>query len=109
MWDRNYQYNGKTVAKNRHRAFEQKTDSLSEYVKSGGRTDKLTVKHGKRAMKDMDRYYPGCQMPDHGRIKTLLKRAGDYYHFDDNTRISVRKAKVTLNNAGLVFVSKTSA
>ena len=109
MWDRNYQYNGKTVAKNRHRAFEQKTDSLSEYVKSGGRTDNLTIKHGKRAMKDMDRYYPGCQMPDHGRIKTLLKRAGGYYHFDDNTRISVRKAKIILNNAGLVFVSKTSA
>lgn len=109
MYNRSYMLNGKVVAQNRHRAFEQKLDSLEEYVKNGGRTDNLKVRHIREAMKDMARYYPGCQVIQDGRVRTLLKRAEGSYWFDDGMKSTVRKTQITLNNKGLVFVSNTIA
>lgn len=101
MFDRKYIRDGKTVAVNRHKAMGQTSDSLKDYIVNGGRTDQLSVRHGKKAMKDMSRHYPGCKT---GK-KTLLKRASGYYWFDDGMKTSVKKTIITLHNAGLVFVS----
>lgn len=60
MLNRNYILDGKIVAQNRHKAVGQAADSLEEYVLKGGRTDNLKVRHPAKAMKDMDRFYPGC-------------------------------------------------
>ena len=105
MLNRNYILDGRIVARNRHKAIGQKEDSLEEYIMAGGRADSLIVKHSKPAMKDMKRYYPGCQVIENGRIKTVMKRQSSYYWFDDGTKISVKKINITLNNKGLIFVS----
>ena len=109
MYNRNYVLDGKTAARNRHKSMGQKADSLEEYTAKGGRTDCLRVKHIRRAMKDMARHYPGCQIIRNGRVVTLLKRASGSYWFDDGSKSPVRKTDVTLNNSGLVFVSNTLA
>ena len=109
MYNRNYVLDGKVAAQNRHKAMGQKADSLEEYIAKGGRTDRLKVKHARRAMKDMARHYPGCQVVHNGRVRTLLKRASGSYWFDDGSKSPVRKTDVTLNNSGLVFVSNTLA
>ena len=105
MLNRNYVLDGKIVARNRHKAFGQKDDSLEEYVEAGGRTDKLTVKHIRKAMTDMGRHYPGSQMICDGYVRTVLKRAEGSYWFDDGYRMTVRKSNINRNNTGLVFVS----
>ena len=105
MLNRNYVLDGRTVARNRHKAFGQKEDSLEEYVKAGGRTDVLTVKHIRRAMKDMDRHYPGSQIVCDGHVRTVLKRASGSYWFDDGTKVTVKRSNINRNNTGLVFVS----
>ena len=105
MFNRNYMLDGKIVARNRHKAFGQKDGSLEEYVEAGGRTDKLTVKHIRKAMTDMGRHYPGSQMICDGYVRTVLKRAEGSYWFDDGYRMTVRKSNINRNNTGLVFVS----
>ena len=105
MLNRNYALDGRTVARNRHKAFGQKEDSLEEYVKAGGRTDELTVKHIRRAMKDMKRHYPGSQMVCAGHVRTVLKRAGGSYWFDDGIKVTIKGLNINRNNTGLVFVS----
>ena len=109
MLNRNYVLDGKAAAQNRHKAMGQKADSLEEYIAKGGRTDRLKVKHARRAMKDMARHYPGCQVVHNGRVRTLLKRASGSYWFDDGSKSPVRRTDITLNNSGLVFVSNTLA
>lgn len=105
MLNRNYVKEGKVVAQNRHKAFAQVKDSLEEHVSKGGRTDQLQVKHIQKAMKDIDRFLPGCQKIVKGGMKTLLKRASGFYWFDDGSRNTCKKTMIDLNNAGLVFVS----
>lgn len=105
MLNRKYMKDGKVVAVNRHKAFAQETDSLEEYISKGGRTDQLEVRHSRKAMKDMGRFLPGCQKVVKGRIRTLLKRAGGSYWFDDGSYSLCKKTIIDLNNAGLVFVS----
>lgn len=105
MLNRNYVFDGKIIARNRHKAFGQKEDSLEEYVEAGGRTDRLAVKHTRKAMKDMDRHYPGSQMAYDGHVRTILKRAEGYYWFDDGTKVTVKRSDINRNNTGLVFVS----
>ena len=105
MLNRDYVLNGKIVARNRHKAFGQKEDSLKEYVEAGGRTDRLVVKHTRKTMKDMERHYPGSQMVHDGRIRTVMKRAQGYYWFDDGTKATIRKSDINRNNIGLIFVS----
>ena len=109
MLNRNYVLDGKTAARNRHKYMGQKADRLEEYVRKGGRTNRLKVKHARRAMKDMARHYPGCQVIRNGRVRTLLKQASGSYWFDDGSKSPVSRTDITLNNSGLVFVSNTLA
>lgn len=104
MSNRTYVQDEKTVCKNRHKTFEQGSDSLEEYKEAGGRTDLLAVKRVRPVYKDMHRIMPGAQTMEHGQVKTLLKRSSGYYWFDDGNRYSVKKTRVTVQNKGLVFV-----
>ena len=103
MLNRRYYLGNQLVATNRHKAFEQTTDSLSDYIANGGRTDHLTVKHIARVMKDKKRFMPGCQAGN----KIILKRAEGYYWFDDGSKTTCKKTLINKRNAGLVFVSNS--
>ncbi|MCI8843238.1 MAG: hypothetical protein HFF08_03895 [Oscillospiraceae bacterium] len=101
MLNRRYYLGNQLVATNRHKAFEQTTDSLADYITNGGRADHLTVKHITRAMTDKKRFMPGCQAGN----KTILKRAEGNYWFDDGSKTTCKKTLINKRNAGLVFVS----
>lgn len=107
MVNREYLLDGKVVALNRHRAFEQKKDSLEEYVSKGGRTDDLTVRHRAKVMKDPNRIMPGSKIENHGKVKVLLGRQSHYYRFDDGSKLYETKGNLILQNEGLVYVSNT--
>lgn len=103
MLNRNYVKDGKVIAQNCCKAFTQVKDSLKEYVLKGGRMDQLQVKHIPKTMKDMNRFLPRCQKIVKGRIKTLMKRSGGSYWFDDGGHSTCKKTTINLNNTGLVF------
>ena len=108
--DRKYLKDGKVVATNRHRAFEQKAISLEEYVNNGGSTYGLTAKEHKPIYKRKDRYMPGSLFNVNGEIKVLTASTGfhngkpDYYIFDDNAKINPKKCSCIKRNGGLTFV-----
>lgn len=105
MRNRTYVLDGKTVAVNRHKAFEQTKDSLKEYVLTGGKTERLKVRHGKPVMKNMNRTMPGSRMIYNDKSRILLGCKNHYYEFDDGSKTASMKIKKQYNNNGLVFVS----
>lgn len=105
MINRKYWLDEKIVATNRHKAYEQKPDSLKEYVNHGYRTDQLTVKPHPPIMNDMTRLFPGTLLAYGKEPKVVTKRAEGRYYFTDNTYVPIKKAIKLLNNTGLVFVS----
>ena len=111
--NRRYLLDGKVVAINRHKALEQKEDSLEEYIKKGGRTDILTVKEHNPVYKRTDRYLPGTAFLVNNQVKILKGSVGfhngkpDLYKFEDGTSAKPKDCKFLYNNTGLVFVSNT--
>lgn len=105
--NREYLKDGKTVATNRRKAFEQKAPSLSEYA---GSTDCLTVKPHKPIYKRLDRIMPGAIFSTAGAYKVSVASQGSYnglpqyYIFADGERATPRKCTIMLQNTGLVFV-----
>ena len=60
--ERTYYLDGKAVAKNRHKRFEQEGDSLEEFaLKNPAKVAELTVKKSKRSYNNPDRIMPGAR------------------------------------------------
>jgi hypothetical protein len=116
--ERTYKLNGKAVAKNRHKRFEQETDALEDWY------NKQTALHGKKKADKMlsqltvtrsTRYYntPGRVMPGavflyNNKRQVLLSQQGrgKYYnsHNDDCKSVPAAKCKILLHNTGLVYL-----
>ena len=110
MVDRKYILNRDVVAVNRHKAMEQKVDSLEEYVSKGGCTDRLEVRPHGATYKLMNRIFPGAVMLVDGKYKVLTASKGrhhgkpDYYEFSDGTKATPKHCHVMAQNTGIVFV-----
>lgn len=102
---------GKVVATNRHKAMEQKSDSLAEYRVSHSETDvsQLKVKPHSPQYKDMGRLMPGSIAMHNGNVFVLTSSDGrhngsvDYYIDEHGEKHSARKSKILTNNTGLRF------
>lgn len=108
--NRKYVLNGATVATNRHKATNQKTNSLEEYIANGGQTAKLTVVEHKAQYKHLDRTMPGAVFVINDKRKVLHKTDGfhnnqpDYNCFTDGTKCKYsQNCKPILQNSGLVY------
>lgn len=117
---RKYYLDGKLVAANRHKAMEQKEDSLEEYrnklVAQLGQEEttkiisRLTVKEHKPAYKNPNRIMPGAFMTAEGRLFTLKGTSGshngvpDGYASEQGNKFGRRKCQLIKFNTGLVFV-----
>ncbi len=122
MLNRKYVLDGKVVAMNRHRAYEQKTVSLAEYRKSliakAGKVvaettvSKLAVAEHPPRMKDMRRSLPGSLFVDTRNGKTYVlqgyngKHGGKINYFVDTAdqKHPASKCRIIQNNSGLRFV-----
>ena len=108
--NRKYKLDGKIVAANRHKATDQRTDSLEEFVAAGGCVDKLIVPVHTPVMKRMDRIMPGAVFMAGSKKKVMFASQGmhngkpDYYCFVDGTKGKSRNCKQIRENSGIVFV-----
>lgn len=110
MLNRNYYLDGKLVATNRHKATEQKTDSLEEYVNNGGDVTNLTIKEHKPTYRDMNRWMPGSVVNFNGAID-ILQRSAEFHYGHVDYYISTQRIKsrpqnsvIIAHNNGLVFI-----
>lgn len=108
--NRSYYMGGKLVATNRHKAMEQKTDSLEEYRAAHSAADisKLTVKHLPAQYKDISRVMPGSILVSgEGKLFTLARSEGrhggipDYFVSTEGAKYGTRKCQYLRNNGGL--------
>lgn len=119
MLDRKYRLHGKVVATNRHKAMEQKNDSLEEYRNAlledntPGEVQriisKLIVLEHSAKYKDMQRPMPGSVFICGDTIATMCRSKGrhngvpDYYHDTDGNRYRATKCKFIQQNTGICF------
>ena len=104
-----YLLDGKAVATNRHKATEQKDDSLEEFRKTHSQQEvsALTVKEHKPAYKDMRRSMPGGVFLCNGKLHTLQGSTGrykgmPYYYIDtDGSRSHAQECIFLQRNCGL--------
>ena len=117
--ERTYQLNGKTVAKNRRKRMDQKTDSLQDWFekmvqKYGIREaeclrSRLSVKKSTRHYNSRNRVMPGTVFRFKGRryVMTGQISGGVYYRAygcgDQN--FPSRKARIVRQNEGLVYTA----
>lgn len=117
---RKYYLDDKLVATNRHKAMEQKDDSLEEYrdnlITQLGQEEatriisRLNVKEHKPAYKNPYRIMPGALMMAEGRLFTLKGNSGshngipDGYSSEQGNKFSRKKCRLIKYNTGLVFV-----
>ena len=75
-----YLLDGKAVATNRHKAIEQKDDSLKEFRKTHTQQEvsALTVKGHKPIYKEIQRFMPGGVFLFNGKVHTLQGSQGRY-------------------------------
>ena len=112
MVDRKYLLDGKVVAVNRHKAIEQKSDSLAEFRDAYGdaAVSQLTVKPHPPQYKDMARIMPGAVMDFGGAVGILQRAEGfhngkpDYYRATKGEKVRPRKCELIAQNAGMVFI-----
>lgn len=110
--DRKYYLDGKQVATNRHKAIEQKSNSLEEFRETYGdaAVSQLTVKPHPPQYKDMTRIMPGAVMNFCGAVGILLGSDGfhngkpDYYKSTKEERVRMRRCALLAQNAGMVFI-----
>lgn len=108
-----YNADGNLVATNRHKAMEQKSDSLEEYrAKFGnGAACHLLVKEHKPTYKDMARVKPGSTLQHNSKIFIMRGSSGrhkgkpNYYFSSSGERLQASKCFVLRNNPGIAFVS----
>ena len=107
-----YDTDGKMVATNRHKAMEQKSDSLEEYRNTHSEADVsiLTVKSQLPQYKDLARVMPGSLLTDNSRHTfTLLRSDGkhngrvDYFVSTQGEKHLAKKCILLQKNQGLIF------
>lgn len=108
--ERTYCLGKKGVCKNRHKRFEQKTDSLEEYVeKYPNFLSNLTVKKSQRSYNDLKRVLPGAVILYQGKRYILSGRSsgGKQYRMlgYGNQNFTASKCTIVQQNTGLVYVS----
>ena len=112
MVDRKYILDGKVVATNRHKAIEQKSDSLEEFREAHGNAavSQLTVKPHHPQCKDMARIMPGAVMVFDGAVGVFQGSSGrnngtpNYYNSTKGERFLTRSCVLLAQNAGMVFI-----
>lgn len=110
MLDRKYYLDGKLVATNRHKATEQFSDSLEEFVAKGGDVSQLVVKEHKPIYKRQDRWMPGSIVSFDGTVGVLDHSQGfhngkaDYYFNAKGERFLSKKCALLAHPTGLVVV-----
>ena len=106
MIDRKYILDGKVVATNRHKATEQKSDSLEEFREACGddAVSKLTVKPHPSQHKNMTRIMPGAVMDFNGTIGVMQSSiVGSFYKSTKGHKATPKKCVLLAQNAGMVF------
>lgn len=112
MVDRKYYLNGKHVATNRHKRFEQKGDSLEEFLQKnpGVRPEMLAVREHKPVYKRMNRIAPGTLMRCKNDVfvyktGTPITNGTPFYAVDtEGQRHKYRLSKPVLHNTGIVVL-----
>ena len=103
---------GKLLATNRHKAMEQKSDSLEEYREAHGEKAvcQLTVKPHPPAYKDMLRVMPGSLLADNsGNTFTLIRSDGkhngiaDYFVDTKGIKHLAKRCILLQKNQGIMF------
>jgi hypothetical protein len=116
--ERTYKLNGKIVAKNRHKRFEQEVDSLEDWfnkmvalygIKEAEKMrSQLKVTKSTRYYNTKGRIMPGAVFLYNGKRQVLLSQQGrgKYYnsHNDDCKSVPATKCKILLHNTGLVYL-----
>ena len=107
-----YDADGKLVATNRHKAMEQKSDSLAAYREAHGEKAvcQLTVKPHPPAYKDMLRVMPGSLLADNsGNTFTLIRSDGkhngiaDYFVDTQGIKHLAKRCILLQKNQGMIF------
>ena len=109
--NRVYTLNGKTVATNRCKATEQKSDSLKEYRrKQPDDICKLKVKEHYPTYRNLNRNYPGSVFLVGKQVHIMQGIAGSkdgkakVYKDTNANLIAAGKCKFVAKNAGILFV-----
>lgn len=117
--ERIYQYEGKTVAKNRNKRMDQKEKSLYEFYLENEKlfgkkvaqkiVSNLKVKKSVRRYNNPNRLMPGAEILHNGKryIVRAQQNNGFYYlaeGYDNNLRLRADECKIVKHNTGLVFV-----
>lgn len=116
--ERVYKLDGVTIAKNRRKREEQKTDALEDWFQAmesihghqeaGRMRSRLSVKKSTRHYNDMDRERTGAVFVFQGNPYVLTGQltGGQYYraYGQENRNFPVKKCGVVQKNAGLVYV-----
>ena len=116
--ERTYKLNGKIVAKNRHKRFEQDVDSLENWynkqltLRGKKIADKmlsqLKVTKSTRYYNTKNRIMPGAVFLYNGKRQVLLSQQGrgQYYNSHDESckSIPASKCRILLHNTGLVYL-----
>ena len=117
--ERTYKLNGQTVARNRRKRTDQKTDSLAEWfentVKQYGQQKAehlragLKVRKSTRYYNSKDRVMPGAVFQYEGNryVVTGQLSGGQYYraYGKGNQNFPVKKIRIISLNRGLVYVA----
>ena len=112
MVDRKYLLDGKVVAANRHKAIEQKSDSLEEFREAYGdaAVSQLTVRPHSPQYKDMARIMPGAVMDFDGIVGVFKGSSGrnngtpNYYNSTKGARVLTKRCALLAKNIGMVFI-----
>lgn len=107
--ERTYYLDGKAVAKNRHKRYEQKCDSLEEFtLKNLDKVAKLTVKKSKRAYNNPDRIMPGAKFLYKNKEYVLVAQKDNgcrYKGYGMENYVKANECQIIKYNQGLVFVA----
>lgn len=112
MADRKYLLDGKVVATNRHKAIEQRSDSLEEFREAYGdaAVSQLTVRPHSPQYKDMNRIMPGAVMDFNGTIGVMQCSGGrnngkvEFFKSTKGNKTTPKKCVLLAQNAGMVFI-----
>ena len=117
--ERTYRYDGRIIAKNRHKRFEQEGDSLEEWFNSmvelhgmqeaQRMCSQLTVQKSVRHYNTPNRIMPGAVFLYEGERYVLTGQFsyGQYFraYGQDNRNFPAKAVKMVKNNTGLVYVA----
>lgn len=93
---------------NRHKAIEQKSDSLEEFREAYGdaAVSQLTVRPHLPQYKDMTRIMPGAVMDFNGSIGVMQSSiVGSFYKSTKGHKATPRRCVLLAQNTGMVFIS----